>query len=47
VGPLVFGIVAAATGSQGAALLALLPFLLVGVLVLRAVRVPGRPARDV
>jgi MFS transporter, UMF1 family len=52
IGPILFGAVAAITGSQPFALLSLLPFLLAGAWVLRAVRIPeakaggGTPARE-
>lgn len=42
-GPLVFGIVASASGSQTAAVLSLLPFLIAGAAVLGTVRVSAPP----
>ncbi len=40
IGPVLFGAVAATTGSHSFALLSLLPFLLAGAWVLGAVRIP-------
>ena len=40
-GPLLFSAVAAASGSEAAALVSLLPFLVAGAVVLSAVRIPG------
>ena len=45
VGPLLFGAIAAGTGSEAAALVCLLPFLVAGVVVLGSVRVPAAPPR--
>ena len=44
IGPILFGAVAATTGSQSFALLSLLPFLLAGAWVLGAVRIPEATA---
>jgi UMF1 family MFS transporter len=44
VGPLLFSAVAAASGSEAAALMSLLPFLVAGVAVLGSIRAPDPPA---